>query len=166
VMFRALDQARPGGSVFRDRCLSQVRRGDGRPVSAASSPGRGLMRPTLSTINQPSTEAAVQPVSLSVVRTVLPPCAAPPQQSFGTRLIETGLPGAWRGLRRFDTKRPALSWNSTRPGAKKSLAHWKSSAAYRDIPLRSGSPPDGQSRARWSRPAIEKNVIPTDSNTQ
>src|SRR5215469_2201894 len=35
------------------------------------------MRPTLSTINQPSTEAAVQPVSLSVVRTVLTPCAPP-----------------------------------------------------------------------------------------
>jgi class 3 adenylate cyclase len=74
-----------------------------------------IMRPTLLTINQPSTEAAAQPVSLSVVRTVLPPVRPPAQQSFGTRLIETGLPGAWRGLRRFDTKRPALSWNSTRP---------------------------------------------------
>jgi hypothetical protein len=41
-----------------------------------------------------------------------------------------------------------------------------SSAAYRDIPPHVRFAPDSQSRARWSRPAIEKNVIPTGSNTQ
>ena len=57
-------------------------------------------------------------------------------------------------------------------GAKKSLATHRrtmtlgSSAAYRGIPPQVRFAPDGQSRTRSSRPAIEENVIPTGSDTQ
>jgi hypothetical protein len=62
----------------------------------------------------------------------------------------------FRAIRSRGTKKPLATHSRT----------LGSSAAYRDIPPHVWFAPDGQSRARWSRPAIEKNVIPTGSNTQ